>query len=172
MYMYTYMMYIYMFMVMIYRSFSRANVHYRVHNNYSYWKVCLYIVQYTNSYRKIDRYDRYISIYMLYICYIYIISQITSDMVYTTSGAWMWTRSAPEQWQTFFVLSVIISATECLTGDFHKSEVLLIASALHVVKAEKIYRNTTKIKQSETIKQVLETVLITKKDGHWAHRRW
>ena len=61
-----------MFMVMIYRSFSRANVHYRVHNNYSYWKVCLYVVQYTNSYGKIDRYDRYISIYMLYICYIYI----------------------------------------------------------------------------------------------------
>ena len=84
---------------MIYRSFSRAYVHYRVHNNYSYWKVCLYVVRYTNSYGKIDRYDRYISIYMLYICsiyihiyvyiYIYIISQITSDMVYTTSGAWM-----------------------------------------------------------------------------------
>ena len=146
MYMQTYMMYIYMFMVMIYRSFSCANVHYRVHNNYSYWKVCWYVVQSTNSYGKIDRYDRYITTYMLYMWYI--ISQITSDMVYTTRGAWMWTRSAPEQWQTFFVLSVIISATECLTGDFHKSEVLPIASTLHVVKAEKIYRNTTKIKQS------------------------
>ena len=42
------------------------------HNNYSYWKVCLYVVQYTNSYGKIDRYDRYISIYMLYMWYIYI----------------------------------------------------------------------------------------------------
>ena len=148
--MYIYMMYIYMLMVMIYRSFSRANAHYRVHNNHSYWKVCLYVVQYTNSYGKIDRYDRYISlsisIYVIYMLYIYVISQITSDIVYTTSGAWIWTRSAPEQWQTFFVLSGIISATECLTGDFHKSEVLPIASTLLAVKAEKIYRNTTKIK--------------------------
>ena len=44
------------------------------------------------------------------------------------------------------VLSGIISATQYLTGDFHKSEVLPIASTPLVVKAEKIYRNTTKIK--------------------------
>ena len=65
-YVYIYDVYIYMFMVMIYRSFSGANVHYRVHNKSSYWKVCLYVVQYTNSYGKIDRYDRYIYIYILY----------------------------------------------------------------------------------------------------------
>ena len=84
-YIYDVYIYIYMFMVMIYRSFSRANVHYRVHNNDNYWKVCWYVVQYTNSYGKIDRYDRYISIYICYIYVMYIYIYIYIYMLYRKS---------------------------------------------------------------------------------------
>ena len=48
-----------------------------------------------------------------------------------------------------------MSATEHLTGDLHKSEVLLIASTLLVVKAENIYQN---IKKTE-IKMETEVLL-------------
>ena len=43
-----------------------------------------------------------------------------------------------------FVRKGLISAIEHLKGELHKSEVL-IASTLLVVKAENIYRNTTKM---------------------------
>ena len=39
----------------------------------------------------------------------------------------------------------LISATEKLSGEFHKREVLLIAITLLVVKTENIYRNTSKM---------------------------
>ena len=39
----------------------------------------------------------------------------------------------------------LINATEQLGGELHKSEVLLIASTLLVVKAENIYRKTIKM---------------------------
>ena len=42
------------------------------------------------------------------------------------------------------VLQGLISTTEQLRGELHKSEVLLIASTLRVVKAKKIYRSTIK----------------------------
>ena len=44
-----------------------------------------------------------------------------------------------------FVLLGLISATEQLRGELHKSEILLIASTLPLVKAENIYRNTIKM---------------------------
>ena len=50
-----------------------------------------------------------------------------------------------------FVLCGLISATKQLIGEFHKSEVLLIASTLLVVKAKNIYWNTIKMhKMMET----------------------
>ena len=50
-------------------------------------------------------------------------------------------QTLPEQWQTRFALYELISATEQLKGEFHKSEVLLIASTLRVVntKDEMLY---------------------------------
>ena len=51
-----------------------------------------------------------------------------------------------------------------MRGELHKSEVLLIASTLLVVKAENIYWNTIKCtrrwKQSSAIKQLLETLFL------------
>ena len=45
----------------------------------------------------------------------------------------------------------LISDTEHLRGELHKSEVLLIASTLLLVKAENMYRNTIKMhKKMET----------------------
>ena len=45
-------------------------------------------------------------------------------------------QTLPEQWQTRFALYELISVTEQLKGEFHKSEVLLIASILRVVNTK------------------------------------
>ena len=42
----------------------------------------------------------------------------------------------------------LISATEQLRGELHKTEVLLIASTLLVLKAENIYRNTIRMRKT------------------------
>ena len=60
--------------------------------------------------------------------------------------------------QTCFVLPGLISATEQLRGELHKSEVFLIASTLLVVKAENIYRNT--IKMHKTMEYLFIYLLI------------
>ena len=101
----------------------------------------LYNVQYTNSYGKIDRYDRYISIsiyiyiYVIYVIYIYIYIYIyiANHFRYGIHNQWGMdvNTKRPRTMQTFFVLSVIISATERLTGDFHKSEVKCFLSLAH-----------------------------------------
>ena len=46
-----------------------------------------------------------------------------------------------------------VSATEQLRGELHRTEIILIASTLLVVKAENIYRNT--IKMHKTMKTEL-----------------
>ena len=58
-----------------------------------------------------------------------------------------------------------MSANEQLRGELHKSEVLLMASILLVVKAENICWITIKIhnrwKLNSAIKQLLETLFVT-----------
>ena len=70
-------------------------------------------------------------------------------------------QSSSRRVSTFKDSSVLLNN---LRGELHKSEVLLIASTLLVVKAENIYRNTIKYakrwKQSSAIKQLLETLFL------------
>ena len=51
----------------------------------------------------------------------------------------------------------LISATKQLRGEVHKSEVLLIASTLLVVKVENIYQNTTKMHKTMETAQPLNS---------------
>ena len=50
-----------------------------------------------------------------------------------------------EQYQTYFILLRLISATEQVNGELHKTQVFLITSTLLVVKNQNIYRNTRKM---------------------------
>ena len=75
-----------------------------------------------------------------------------------------------------FVPYGLISATEQLRGELHKSEVLLIASALLVVKTENVNRNT--IKMHKTMKAELSHTTTLRNSVprhevvHWLHHRW
>ena len=64
--------------------------------------------------------------------------------------------------QSFIYIYIYI---EHLSGEHQKSEVLLIASTLFVVKAENIYQNTTKMhktmEQSLAFKQLLDHSHVT-----------
>ena len=58
-----------------------------------------------------------------------------------------------------------------MSGELHKIEVLLIASALLVVKTENIYWNPSKMhKTMEAELRLLETAL-HHKEVHWLHHR-
>ena len=66
----------------------------------------------------------------------------TTDVIWVNTRVYSVTSEPTQSSSRRFCPLRTHSATEQLSGELHKSEVLLIASTLLVVKTEIIYRNT------------------------------